>query len=352
MRPPPDAARRRLLAALPALACGAARAAFVDPLEQPAAPRRRGLGRAPMTAVAAAGDALLAAGPGGLVLRREAGSEAWAQASVPVSSDLTTLRFTSAQQGWAAGHDGVLLHSADGGRHWQRRLDGRDVVRLLAQLAAAPPAGLAPERVADLQAMAKEGPVHPWLDIGFSADGREGWLVGAFGLVLHTADGGEHWTPAPERVDNPRGLHLYGLAQAGGQWWLVGEQGLLLRHDGTAFRALESPYRGTLFGVAATEQLVVAYGMRGNAFVSRDRARSWQPVPGLVPAGVTGGCALADGRIVLVTQAAQRVVVDAGGTRFDVQPARKPAPYAAVAALPGGLLGVAGSFGADLETLR
>ena len=44
---------------------------------------------------------------------------------MPVSADLTALHFANAQQGWAVGHEGVVLHTPDGGASWTLQLDGR-----------------------------------------------------------------------------------------------------------------------------------------------------------------------------------------------------------------------------------
>ena len=42
----------------------------------------------------------------------------WRQVESPVSSDLVAVRFVSAYQGFASGHDGVILATTDGGEHW------------------------------------------------------------------------------------------------------------------------------------------------------------------------------------------------------------------------------------------
>ncbi|CAN1600394.1 protein of unknown function [Pseudomonas mediterranea] len=60
----------------------------------------------------------------------------------------------------------------------------------------------------------------------------------------------------------------------GGELFIVGERGLLLRSkdNGSSFQALESPYDGSFFGLqgSASGELI-AFGLRGNAFWSGDQ---------------------------------------------------------------------------------
>ena len=60
-----------------------------------------------------------AVGERGHVLRSADGQD-WTQLHIPTRSTLTTI---AAHDGvlWAAGHDGVIVHSTDGGQTWQRR---------------------------------------------------------------------------------------------------------------------------------------------------------------------------------------------------------------------------------------
>ena len=78
-----------------------------------------------------AGDRLVAVGQRGHVVVSSDGGATWKQAQVPVSSDLVAVYFVDAKQGWAVGHDGVILHTADGGEYWELQLDGRKANDLL-----------------------------------------------------------------------------------------------------------------------------------------------------------------------------------------------------------------------------
>ena len=87
---------------------------------------RRGAASAPVHALARVDDDhVVGVGPRGHILRSSDRGKTWVQQPSPVSTDLLAVHFPSARQGWAVGHDGVVLHSADGGVSWKRVLDGR-----------------------------------------------------------------------------------------------------------------------------------------------------------------------------------------------------------------------------------
>jgi photosystem II stability/assembly factor-like uncharacterized protein len=342
-----------LLAGLATLAPAAS--ASHDPIDLPAVMSQAALKRS-LSGIAWQGNTMLAVGARGTILVSTDAGQTWKQAPSPVSTDLTTVRFTGPGSAWALGHDGVVLRSADHGATWSKVLDGRSLLALLnahyRKLSAGGDAGAAAvlDEVARAAAQSATPGVlpHPFLDIRIDTKG-EGFLAGAFGLLLHTRDGGSNWEPWLERAANDRRMHLYALEQtADGALYLAGEQGLLRRYDraGGRFMALESPYAGTFFGLKASEAGLVAFGLRGNAFLSTDKGASWQRIPLATQATVVDALSCAPGEMAFVTQAGQ-VLLSRNGQVADAGVAR--AGDLAGAALAGpGRLALAGSAGARL----
>ena len=314
--------RRRMLAwALASTAAArGARAAprdVADVLQRPAAPGARA-DAAVMLAIARAGNRLVAAGERGIVLVSDDHGASWSQAGVPVSVSLTAVQFVDATHGWAVGHGGAVLSTADAGSTWTLRLDGVQAARIAQQAARAQAqaeaAGASGEaarkRLAEADRLVADGPDKPFLDVHFS-DARRGVIVGAYGLAFATEDGGQHWQSWMGRLPNPRGNHLYRIATAGQRLFVVGEQGLMLRSDdaGESFAAVETPYPGTWFGArAGRDGGLLVYGLRGNAWTSADGAAPWTKVDLGTPNSLVDDATLADGSLMLADQSGQTFV--------------------------------------------
>jgi len=333
------------------LAAVAAEPGWRDVLDTPAIQSAR----APHTlfnGLARAGDRIVAAGQRGQILFSDDSGRNWTQAAVPLAADLVAVSFPTAKQGWAVGHGGVIVHSADGGATWTRQFDGRRLGEVMAAAyalgeAAAPAANAASGPVLeDAKRFAAQGAEASLLDVWFR-DETTGWAVGAFGLVLQTTDGGAHWTPLLHAVDNPKGLHLYAVRGVGDDVYLAGEQGLLLKLDrqDARFHAIELPYKGTLFGILGNERAVVVHGLRGTVLRSADHGATWQTIPTGVQAGLPSGTQDAQGRFVLVSQAGQILVGHDDGASFALAPIRQGTPAAGLIASARGSLVVAGPRG-------
>ncbi|MFP6850947.1 MAG: YCF48-related protein [Pseudomonas sp.] len=296
-----------LVLCLGAAASANEQAVPTDPLQQPALHSTMAQ-RALILDVTQAGDALVAVGERGFILRSRDKGQSWQQVEVPVSVTLTRVDFPTPDKGWAIGHAGTILHSDDAGLSWKVQLDGRQAARLVLEEAeqrlAAQPGQAAERRLRDAQNLMSDGPDKPFLAVHFS-DEKRGLAVGAYGLAFATDDGGATWQPVDEHLDNPGALHLYAIESLGTDLFIAGEQGLLLRSrdGGASFQTLDSPASGTLFGlVASGRNSLLAYGLRGKAYLSEDGGDSWQAVPNPQPITITAGTRLDDGRVLLLDE--------------------------------------------------
>lgn len=342
-----------LLAAL--ASNGAAAAEYKGPLEVPAKVDTQFAQSHRMTGIANAGKNLVAVGPRGHILVSENGGKNWTQAPVPVSSDLVAVRFVNANDGWAVGHDGIVLHSADGGKSWTKQLDGKQAAAIVDQQYKRSVAAGDEEAKKLQDAVARfveEGADKPFLDVLFLNE-KEGFVVGAFNTAFRTRDGGQNWEPLLWRIDNPNSYHLYSLVTHAGELYAAGEHGLLLRWDSRQerFVALASPYQGSFFGLLDTGKELIAYGLRGNVYATRDGAKTWRKLETPAPDSVVGASKLADGRYAFVTRGGHILLDKKDGSGFEAVPARHPMAYAAVAAADTQSIVTVGSGGVRVETL-
>lgn len=221
--------------------------------------------------VATAGDRVVAVGDRGHVLLSSDDGNTWQQSITPTRAMLTCVSFADAEHGWAAGHDGVIIATHDGGKTWTRQDGGQDLDTV-------------------------------FLDILF-LDAQHGFVVGAYGKFLETADGGKTWTARKIAEED---VHFNRLSRDGtASLYLAGEQGtILISHDlGRTWQRSPLDYEGSLFGVRPLSGgLLVAYGLRGRIFVSTDDGGSWQPRDNEIKTLITCGARLREGVVVLAGQ--------------------------------------------------
>lgn len=310
------------------------------------------------------GDALYVVGERGHILKSTDNGNTWRQAQVPVAQMLTAVHFVNDQLGWAAGHDGHIVHTADGGQTWvlqrdglkaqavlneqrlkaaraelkrlqilqRRERQGEDVTAELANglyvngfdsdepLSVDEQLEEAGWQVSSAQERL-QGPViaPPLMDIRF-ADEQHGWASGAFGSLLSTNDGGKTWLDRSADVGNASNYHLNAIvAFADGTVVIGGEAGFLAySHDGGAsFNVAELDSEATIFDLIATDDgsVIVATGLRGTTFRSRDRGQSWQELSPGVDYSLAGGAMRGD-NLVLAGAGGSIAISDDGGDSF------------------------------------
>jgi len=146
-------------------------------------------------AIAPAG-AVFAVSSGGRIFRGDLAGGAWTGIHDEAGLYLRDIAFADDASGWVVGHEGLILHTADGGKTWERQelknWTGRDKPRLN---------GIA------------------------AIDAQRAVLVGEFGTVASTRDGGATWTLARTQ-DLPT---LVAVAMRGERGLAVGLNGALVQ---------------------------------------------------------------------------------------------------------------------------
>ncbi len=265
-----------------------------------------------LLSVGRAGLRLVAVGEEGIILLSDDNGQHWRQVASPVSATLTAVQFVDAQHGWIVGHYGVVLATVNGGETWQKQLDGIQAAQLLLHDVQARKGDQ--RELSEASRLIADGPDKPLLNLYFS-DTRNGYVFGAYNVIFRTDDGGSSWQPWQHRLENPMGLHLYGMAAADGVLLIAGEQGMLLRStdDGGHFTTLESPYEGSFFGVLAQPAGgLVVYGLRGHLFRSTDAGQSWSQLETQEEVALSAASILADGRLLVASQSGALLVNNNG----------------------------------------
>lgn len=305
-----------------------------------------------MLSVARAGQRLVAVGERGFIIVSDDNGASWSQVDSPVSVTLVKVRFIDDVEGWIVGHAGVVLHTQDGGLSWNKQLDGVQAAEIELQETRLATEGSedveeAQERLAQAQQLVDDGPDKPFLDLLF-LDAKNGLVVGAYGLAFVTHDGGLSWQSIRSRIENPSGLHLYSIERVGADLFIAGEQGTLLRSsdEGQTFGSLTSPYEGTTFGLQATNSgSILAFGLRGKAFESKDRGDTWRPLDTLQPVTLTSGLRLADGSVLLTDESGRVLRYADGDTKATVLKIAQPSYFTGMAQAANGNLIISSARG-------
>lgn len=299
--------------------------------------------KALLTDVSVSGNKIAVVGERGHILTSVDDGRTWTQGKVPVQTLLTGVFFVSEQEGWAIGHEAVILHTRDGGENWEVQY-------------ANPHKAFTDEELEQLSEeefnlLPRYG--SPLLDLWFR-DAKEGFVVGAYGMLLHTRDGGENWEDWSDRLDNPDNWHLNAIGSVDGKTlYIAGEKGQLFRSQdgGTSWNTLTGPYEGSYFGMMtgpAPEQVLI-FGLAGNMFSSDDAGATWAEITSPTENSLMSGVQL-DQQMILVGNSGSILISKDGGKSFTLQTTKDRQAIVGIARTPGGKLLMVGQGGVKLAS--
>jgi photosystem II stability/assembly factor-like uncharacterized protein len=258
--------------------------------------------------LAKSGTRLLAAGERGIIVYSDDQGETWNQSKVPVSITITSIYFSTDKHGWAVGHDGVILATKDAGVTWVKQFDGvvanrlieeEFVAKLKSKKAHLEKPNLSVQMkeqlnseieslelaVEDIKAGAEFGPSRPLFGVWFKNQ-LEGIVVGSFGQIFATKNGGETWSYSGNGLSNPDNFHFNSISMlSDGRLAITAEQGKIWisKDQGLSWELIDTGYEGYIYGVISIPKTskLIAYGFAGNLFQADLGGKSWKPLPKL-----------------------------------------------------------------------
>lgn len=258
-----NSTRSFLLSALAFWACGHGPALAQEPAVKVGPARRAALAQSMVLDVVRAGKRIVAVGEHGRVLLSDDQGATFRQAAVvPMDLTLTSVSFTDASNGWAAGHGSTILHTADGGEHWEVQYKDLAVDQ-------------------------------PLFSVYFR-DANNGWASGLWSLLLATTDGGKTWTKitlTPPEGQKRADLNLLQVFEGhGGKLFIAAEQGTVLTsdNDGQSWRYVKTGSAASLWaGAAGQGTSGVVAGLRGRILRTANDGASWQEIASPLEASIT-----------------------------------------------------------------
>lgn len=276
------------------------------------------------------GDRYFATGHRGHILYSDDDGETWVQAEVPVRSSILDIHFPTPELGWAVGHEGIILHSDDAGKTWSKQYDGlrygEEGLAYYQEMAAAEPDNeLYPFLIEEMEFAISQGADKPLFRVQFLTS-THGFVVGAYGMILETLDGGKNWLPVLETVDNDGFFHIFDFAPLPGEGKFLasGEAGLLLEVDipgGISKRVPTVPREGSFFTIVdAVDGSVVMGDLRGRMFRTADVGETWDAVKKPPTSAIVDSTRLADGRLIAAGIGGEVLISTDNGASFSQVP--------------------------------
>ena len=282
-------------------------------------------------------------------------AENWTQAQVPVRSSLLDITFATPEKGWAVGHEGVILHSSDGGKTWVKQFDGlrygREGKAYYEELVAQDPnEELYPFLVDEMDFAISQGADKPLFRVYFHDENR-GHALGAYGMILQTMDGGKNWKHVLHNMENDSFYHIFDATPLpeDGKFFISGEAGLFMIGDINEQVAVQTesvPWEGSFFTtIAAADGGVITGGLRGRMFITNDEGVSWQAVEKPPTSSIVDSARLPNGNLVAVGIAGEVLLSTDNGMNFSRLPINTGGRIYAVAEGPEGTLLFGGPSG-------
>ena len=208
-------------------------------------------GRAMMLSSARIGNRIIAVGDHGVVLLSDDKGTSFRQAkAVPTRVTLTDVYFVDGNEGWAAGHWGVVLHTADGGETWRLQRSDASVDQ-------------------------------PLFAIHFT-DKLHGLAAGLWSLLIRTEDGGKSWQKVPLPIPagaNKADKNLYDIISDGKDLIIIAaEQGWIYRSAdrGLSWAAIATGGHASYWtGLMLDDASILVAGLTGKVARSLDSGRTW-----------------------------------------------------------------------------
>ena len=274
----------------------------------------------------------VAVGKFGLILLSKDGGKSWQRRPSDTGNALSAISFADNEHGFVAGSGGTLLRTNDGGSSWRSQTSGT-TDQLLGVHAVTPTKIIVVGAFGTLlftsnggQSWSKHelnwdvligriiketGYVEPNLNGVYFSSPTFGWIVGEFGLVLKTDDGGKSWNSQRYGTDLPQLYAVKFLDDHRG--WAMGQAGSLIQttDGGRHWSPVEIATKRDLYNASLDGQRGIIVG-DGVALASSDAGSGWRLMSLKNEGKWLGGVMLKSSEAIAVGQAGTTQLLTVG----------------------------------------
>lgn len=238
-------------------------------------------------------DQAWACGYWGTIVHTGDGGKTWTRQKSPTDYSLTSISFVDDRYGWAVGDGGIILNTKDGGVTWTHQKSPEDIFLMGIHFVTREKGWAVGERMTIIATSdggitwttQYKGDDYILKSVSF-ADEQNGWVVGEYGFIYHTTDGGKTWKHeagefgfSEETGQVVGGHYLFDVVAVDKTTaWAVGIDGYVtVTRDGTTWQQVKTSIpRVHLFGVAADQSGRVVITGKGTLISSNDHGATWQ----------------------------------------------------------------------------
>jgi photosystem II stability/assembly factor-like uncharacterized protein len=229
------------------------------------------------------------------------GGQSWVVQYVLHDTVLSSITFVNEVYGWAAGEDGIMLHTTDGGQNWQRQFSGTtENIRQVfftdvnhGWAITYDPLLFATTDGGETWFQQLPGFAQCYFSSMYFIDNLNGWIVGNtwgdYGLILHSADGGNTWQAQDTTLYTLYSACFYDPLHG----FIAGEDGKLFRttNGGVDWTEQNLPVFRNIFSTCrAGGNLGWVSGEDGAIMHTADGGISWTEQSSGIKEDVYGSC--------------------------------------------------------------
>jgi len=233
-------------------------------------------------------------GDNGLICKTTNNGKTWKRIQINLEEAFNDITFID-NDGWLIGENGIILHTKDAGLHWesQKSQSKNNLMRVLfvnrnkgfiigdgEKILWTMDGGTLWKhynldwRSIMPRTLVERNMVYPVLNDIFFLGEDHGWIVGDFGLVLYTSDGGKQWELLRAGLCAPLFSVFFKDPLEG---WAVGQNGLLIHTSdgGKTWSEVSIPVKLSLFKIRMAEGNGVIVGDFATVLLSNDNGKTW-----------------------------------------------------------------------------
>jgi photosystem II stability/assembly factor-like uncharacterized protein len=230
----------------------------------------------------------------GTVLHTADGGKTWQRQKTNTDYTLSSIHFVDLKNGWAVGDEGTIVHTSDGGTTWQKQKSPVPFFLMGVHFVTPLKGWIITERT---HILSTDNGGKTW-NIQFKEDDfvlkavsfcdpLNGWAVGEYGLIYNTKDGGKTWTKqagffgiSEETGQVVSGDQLFGVVAVDAQTaWAVGIDGHITKtvDGGKNWTKIDVPTAKTqLYGVMSNKAGEIVIAGKRTFFISPDKGKVWR----------------------------------------------------------------------------